>query len=199
MTAALPTARPRLTRAQMDALLMRKVGAGFLAAHPLMIVGVRGYYRDSLGRPNANDRGIYDDALFIVSPEAFVAYNANVDPSGYRKGVGIGSRKGMASLKSGTWQAHRFGLHKGKYMALIQTGGEVTVSRDGDPPYEDIGYFGINIHKGGINTTSSEGCQTIPPVQWDGFIAVAMDQAKRLFGTNWAKTTIPYLLTEDAL
>lgn len=199
MTAAVPASRPRLTRAQMDALLLRSVGSGFLAAHPLIIVGVRGYYRDTLGKPGANDRGIYDDAVFIVAPEAFVAYNANVDPSGYRKGSGIGARKGMASLKSGLWQAHRFGLHRGKYMALIQTGGEVTVSRDGDPPYEDTGYFGINIHKGSVGSTSSEGCQTIPAGQWDGFIATAMDQAKRLFGASWAKTTIPYLLVEGPL
>ena len=38
----------------------------------------------------------------------------------------------------------------------------------------------INIHRGGNTTTSSEGCQTIPPRQWDTFIAQVDTLAKRL-------------------
>ena len=40
---------------------------------------------------------------------------------------------------------HHAGTPKA-YPALIQTGGPVTVIRDGTPNYEDTGYFGINIH-----------------------------------------------------
>ena len=103
----------------------------------------------------------------------------------------------MATLKPGLWLAHGFGLHRSKYMALTQTKGTVTVVRDGDPNYEDTGYFGINIHKGSYNGTSSEGCQTIYPAQWESFIALAKDQTIRYHGLQWNKVTIPYILIEN--
>jgi lysozyme len=56
--------------------------------------------------------------------------------------------------------------------------------------------FGINIHRGGWNGTSSEGCQTIPPDQWPAFIATVTDQVKRLAGAGWRRETITYVLLE---
>ncbi len=81
-------------------------------------------------------------------------------------------------------------------MALCQRAGNVTVTRDGNPPYKDTGSFGINIHKGGPNSTSSIGCQTIHPSQWDSFIAVAQDQVRRYFGQAWKRQIVPYILIE---
>lgn len=200
MPVGLPSARPQITRDELFVQIDRVHGAGtaqrLAADNPLLIVGVRGYYRDTLGAVGRNDRAMYDDAIFIVAREAFVSFNANTDPSRYRKGRGKGSGKGMASLNPGIWKAHRFDLHSGKYLALCQRSGEVTVTRDGDPPYADTGMFGINIHKGGINTTSSEGCQTLPPSQWPAFINTAVDQAKRRFGDKWNRVTIPYVLLD---
>lgn len=167
------------------------------AKDSVFVVGIRGYYRDTMGAPGVNDRGVYDDAIFLVSPSLFAAYNGNTDPSRVRRGSGFGAGKGMANLKTGLYRAHRFGLHRGKYRALIQIGGPVTVVRDGNPPYDETGHFGINIHKGGFNTTSSEGCQTVHPSQWDSFITAAMDQAKRYHGAAWGRTTIPYLLMDN--
>lgn len=190
-----PSAKPRLSSTELRALCKPyKINR---TKHPLLIVGIRGYYRNTLGVTGANDRGIYDDALFIDSPNCTVSFNANTDPSRYRKGKGThqGS-KGMAMLESGLWTCYRFGKHK-TYPALIQTGGMVTVIRDGTPNYPDTGYFGINIHRGGINTTSSEGCQTIHPDQWKSFIELATAEAKRLFGAQYTQVTIPYLLLEN--
>ena len=82
-------------------------------------------------------------------------------------------------------------------MALVQQMGEVTVIRDGSPNYEDTGHFGINIHKGGYQTTSSAGCQTIHPDQWHGFIHLVQAEAKRLFSNQWDTTIIPYILLEE--
>ncbi|MCK7558716.1 hypothetical protein MKQ70_28485 [Chitinophaga sedimenti] len=69
--------------------------------------------------------------------------------------------------------------------------------RDGSPDYEDTGMFGINIHRGGYNTTSSLGCQTIHPTQWDSFINLAKDQASRIWGQRWNKEVVPYILIDN--
>jgi lysozyme len=192
-----PATRPRMSRAE---LLPRVAALGLdVAKEPFFVAGVRGYYRDTMGAAGANDRSIYDDALFLVSPSIFAAYNGNTDPSRVRRGSGTGAAKGMASLRPGLWRVHRFDLHNGKYLALCQRAGPVTVTRDGAAgDYADTGMFGINIHKGGHGTTSSEGCQTIPPAQWDSFIASAVDQAKRLHGARWRSATIPYVLLDGA-
>jgi hypothetical protein len=195
MPVAVPTTKPRLSSAELRQKLQsfsidRK-------KFPVIVVGIRGYYLNSLGRAGTNDRGIYDDALFIDTPHVTASFNANTDPSIIRKGKGKGDAKGMACLKLGLYYAHAFGLHRNKYLALVQTQGEVTVVRDGDPDYEDTGYFGINIHRGSYTSTSSEGCQTIYPAQWDSFINLIKDQSVRAFGTQWNKVTIPYVLIES--
>lgn len=198
MTAPRPGARPRASRSAVIAAV-HAAHPGHDFANRLTVVGVRGYYRDTLGVVGVNDRGLYDDALFIVAPEAFVAFNANTDPSRSRKGRGTGAGKGMASLRPGLWPVYRFDKHAGKYDALCQRAGRVTVMRDGDPPYPDTGMFGINIHRGGNTTTGSEGCQTIPPDQWPAFIATAHDQAKRLYGADWKGEVITYVLLEGPI
>ncbi|MCG3165557.1 MAG: hypothetical protein POELPBGB_01325 [Bacteroidia bacterium] len=194
MPVALPTSKPRISSEKLHEHLQ----AFNLdrTKHPLVIVGIRGYYLNTLGEVGKNDRGIYDDALFIDSPFVTASFNANTDPSVFRKGKGKGAEKGIATLRPGLWLSYKFGNHK-TYPAIVQQMGEVTVTRDGDPPYEDTGYFGINIHKGSYNSTSSEGCQTIHPDQWQSFIKLAQDQAKRLFPDTWDKVVIPYILLEN--
>lgn len=189
-----PSERPRLSSSELRALMVPY--AIDRDKHPLVVVGIRGYYKNLMGAPGVNDRGIYDDAIFIDTAQATVAYNGNTDPSTRRPGTGTGSNKGMATLNPGAWFVHRFDLHRGKYLALCQRAGNVTVTRDGNPPYPDTGSFGINIHRGGYNTTSSEGCQTIHPAQWDSFIQLAEDQAKRYFPNSWKSIVIPYVLLE---
>lgn len=190
----LPQEKPRLSATELyDRIEKFEIDR---SRHPVVVVGIRGYYKNSMGAPGVNDRGIYDDAIFIQSAQAMLSYNANTDPSRYRKGSGSGSSKGMASLDPGIWFVHRFDLHNNNYFALCQRAGNVTVTRDGDPPYKDTGQFGINIHRGGYNTTSSSGCQTIHPAQWDSFIAVVQDQFHRYFGPSWKKQIIPYILLD---
>ncbi len=190
----IPVQKPRMSTSEL-----RKRIARFpidRSKYPIVIVGIRGYYLNTLGQPGMNDRGIYDDTIFIDTPQVTAAFNANTDPTGYRKGTGFGKTKGLATLKPGLWLAHKFGLHKGKYLALVQRMSTVTVVRDGTPDYGDTGYFGINIHKGGLRSTNSEGCQTIHPTQWDSFITLDKDQAVRYFGAEWNKVVIPYVLLE---
>lgn len=194
MPAARPPHRPRLSSRDLFAIVV-PLGLD-PAADPLFVAGIRGYYRDTMGVAGANDRGLYDDAIFLVSPSLFAAFNANTDPISRRPGRGFGAGRGMARLKAGLWRVHRFANHSGRYRALCQRNGPVTVIRDGDPDYEHRGNFGINIHMGGVNTTSSLGCQTIVPDQWPAFIAAAEDQARRYHGADWETRTIPYALVE---
>lgn len=174
----LPPGRPRLTRQKAEDLA-RKGGVPKETA--VYLVGIRGYYHDDHGD---NQRGIYDDAIVLVSPSAFVTFNANVDPSAFRDGI--------ASLMPGLYR-YKTGIHglskpkAQQYEALVQAD-EVTVRRDGGKM--ESGYFGINIHRGGANGTSSLGCQTIYPAQWPGFMALLKADLKR-----HGQRTVPYLLT----
>lgn len=150
------------------------------------LLGIRGYYRNSMGVPGRNDIGIYDDAIFLVTPSAFMACNANTDPS-FR-------RRHIATLQPGKW-LYKPGIHgtskplAQRYKALVQAN-EVRVDRFQEGV--ESGWFGINIHKGSYTKTSSEGCQTIWPDQWKSFIDLTFAQMKL-----YKQKTVPYLLIEN--
>ena len=193
-----PPSRPRITRAEVEALL-----APFgidRVLHPLLVLGIRGYYASAEG--GENQIGIYDDAIVLVSPDSILRCNGNTDPSRRRLGHGTDEAKGMASLRAPqVCYAHVLGMHHPDkptgYPALVQRAGHVTVIRDGTPPYEDTGDFGINIHHGGSSTTSSEGCQTIHPDQWSQFWESLVQQAHVFFGAHWWQSAvIPYVLVD---
>jgi hypothetical protein len=154
-----PPARPNASRADVLALAT----ADGLALPPFpFLVAQRGYYGDTMGKPGQNDVNIYDDAMWLVEREGMVAFNANCDPSR--------TERGIARLCVGRWK-YRPGIHNVSkdpkehphYEALVQAG-HVTVDRGAGEL--DTGFLGINIHCGGNTTTSSLGCQTIPPAQW---------------------------------
>jgi lysozyme len=158
---------------------------------PVCLVGIRGYYRDSMGAKGKNDRNLYDDALILVSPNVHAAFNANVDPARYGINPKIG--KGYASLKQGVWRYKigKHGIRSGNpYTALVQAG-PVTVVRDGGK--EETGFFGINVHAGSRTRVSSEGCTTLPPDQFPAFIALTQSEMKR----NNAKT-LSYVLVNNS-
>lgn len=47
------------------------------------ITGIRGYYKNTMGKPGENDRKLYDDAIFLMGKDDFLAFNANTDPSAF--------------------------------------------------------------------------------------------------------------------
>ena len=186
MTKIVPQSRPAQSREKtLDILRAHSV------TDAVAVLGVRGYYDDTMGKPGKNDRGIYDDAMFIVSPRFYLAVNANTDPSRYGVNQKIG--KGMAVLQAGVWRYKR-GLHgvsRGNpYPAFVQARA-VELLRDGGE--RERGFFAINIHKGSFNSTSSEGCQTVYPTQWDEF-----QQALYRELDYYKQATFPYLLIENA-
>lgn len=159
---------------------MRREGV----TQPVWILGCRGYYLDSMGRPGENDLGIYDDAIFVGGPTGFRSFNANTDP--LRSGWNASAGKPMAVLAPGTW-LYQLGKHRGKYTALVQARA-VLVRRE---TYSETGWFGINIHRGSRGSVSSQGCQTIPPDQWDEFIGFVQEQMRVA-----DRRTINYVLKE---
>lgn len=191
MPVQVPATRPKLTFEEVT-----KVLDSMNVRVNTAILGVRGYYRDSIGVPGFNDRGVYDDAIFLVNRQGrkLKSFNANVDPSVKRRRI--------ASLKPGVYK-YETGFHgitrPDPYPALRQSG-PVTVVRDDIG--EDTGFFAINIHKGSVNSTSSEGCQTLPPDQWTEFINYTYDFLGVERGTKGAraKTPVTYVLvTRDQL
>lgn len=176
----LPKSKPRISAGEVEKIV-RKHGV----SDQVVLVGMRGYYLNTMGKPAVNDRGIYDDAIAVLSPTAYATFNANVDPSIYRPGV--------ASLVSGVhrYRKGRHGISRGTgYPALRPaTKGEVLpVTRDGQKGVKQG--TAINIHSGSRNSTSSLGCQTIHPSQWPAFQALVYEQMAR-YGQN----TVPYILT----
>lgn len=182
----LPNSKPRLS--EKDLLIKIASLNVDRKLYPVIVVGIRGYYNDSMGVVGKNDIGIYDDAMFIHTPSMTASFNANTDPSV--------KRPGMASLVSGKVYMYKIGMHnmKNPYQALRQFG-RVTVKRDGsDKEVTDTAAapFYIDIHKGGFGTTSSLGCQTIHPNQWPSFLESVKSELKR-----YKQTVIPYLLIEN--
>jgi len=153
----LPTKKPDI---DMGFLLRVATEAGVNIQKETCIIGIRGFYNKG-----ANQRMIYDDAIFILSPTAALAFNANVDPGAFKTGI--------ANLKCGSW-LYKIGIHgiskpkMFRYKALVQAA-PVVVSRDNRGT--ERGWFAINIHKGGYTKVSSLGCQTIHPSQWNDFIS----------------------------
>ena len=180
MSANVPRSTPQAARSTVLAALQKRWAAD-RPGEPFpdtVLGGVRGYYFRTMGRPDANDIGIYDDAIFVISPHAFAAFNANTDPSADRTGV--------ATLLPGC-HPYRLGNHGisrpgGGYPAFrpATRGEALPVRRHGESrvPSARPG-IAINIHKGSYHSTSSLGCQTIYPSQWDAFYHLAKNQMHR--------------------
>jgi len=183
-----PSSRPRLADHQAR-LLLSTHGVNDAVA----VIGIRGYYRDTMGKPGVNDRGIYDDAIVVVTPTAYATFNGNTDPSVHRPGI--------ASLVPGVhrYRPGRHGISRDRPGKIVSypafrpatRGEQLPVTRDGVVnPRPGIA---INIHRGSRTSTSSEGCQTIPPDQWTAFHALVMGELKR-----HGQTSFPYLLVAGA-
>lgn len=139
---------------------------GYIWDDVVNIVGIR----------NLDNSGIvtnvFDDTITlsynISGVFDFKVWPATTDPG--KKGVQEYSNiKGVARLVEGQYtNCYALGLHKGKYLALVQIG-RVKVWRDAnkdliyDEKSIDQGLFGINIHRAGVDSTYvenwSEGCQ----------------------------------------
>lgn len=165
------------------------------------IVGVRNNH-PSIAKKVTN---VFDDWLTISFKDEsgnwqFYCWNATTDPG--KKGVQqFHNKKGVARLVPnqyrGTWKIDK---HQGKYDALCQRLGEVTVWRDAnrdlifEEKITDTGVFGINIHKAGQDSqwveNWSEGCQVFKRVKdFDAFMSICRKAAK-IHGNKFSYTLL---------
>lgn len=165
------------------------------------IIGVRN------NAPSIADKvtNVFDDHLTITfkdekGVEQFYCWPATTDPG--KKGVQqFHNKKGVARLVPGQYRGvWKVDKHQGKYDALCQRLGNVTVWRDAnrDLMFEekitDTGLFGINIHKAGQDSTWvenwSEGCQVFKRVKdFDVFMSICKRAAK-IHGNHFSYTLI---------
>lgn len=111
--------------------------------------------------------------------------------------------KGTAILVPDQYRSvYKIDKHNGRYDAVCQRNGVVTVYRDNDrdnefdysPDTWDSGYFGINIHKAGwasaIVNGWSAGCQVFQYAQdFDLFMAI-VKRSVRIYGNSLTYTLI---------
>ena len=178
----IPNSRPQQAKEKTLAMVIK---AGI--EDRVALVGIRGYYSDSMGIKGNNDRGIYDDAIILLSPSVHATFNANTDPSVYKKGIAV-LKAGVHRYRKGN---HGISKPGGGYPALRPANAKEELPVTRDITGDDMG-IAINIHKGSYKSTSSEGCQTIYPTQWDGFINLVYSEMNR-----YNQKTIPYLLVEN--
>lgn len=173
----------KISRQEADKYL-KVATAKFLES--VYVIAIRGYYKNSMGVPGENDRGIYDDAIILVGPGYFKTYNGNTDPRKHGKGIGQllpglhFFKQGVHGYKSGPYKAFRTANH----LEILP------VIRDGQKGIKDG--VTINLHKGGLFNTNSIACQTIYADQWMEFQKTAyqlMDQE--------GQRVLPYLLIEE--
>ena len=193
----MPAIPKRLPDPSWPALRARLEAAGHdtdrLLKLPLFVVAVRGLFSLTIGAPG-NDINVYDDGLYVVQPAAngdpvVKTWNANTDPTRYGRNAHAGG-KFMARLKPGFWWMQER-LHGGRYRAFGQCESPVTVERideAGNVRQTETGCFGIDLHPGGINSTSSEGCQTVPRETWESLYNLIYKVMKR--------APFPYILMD---
>jgi hypothetical protein len=122
------------------------------------IVYVPGVNED--GTPNQNRVDAFDDGRFVLKvvdgvPKLVGAWQSTIETGVYYTQHPIAEDgQGAAMIAFDQFKAWQVGLHRGKYEALIQTGGPVTVYRDNKKDFKrggapvTTGYFGINQHHG---------------------------------------------------
>ena len=171
----------------------------FMRPFELNIVGVR---TDST-TPNSFDDAIHvffnDKAGRLVQ----LQFKATTDPGTYWLKNPM-NPQGTAILKAGQYiGSHQMGLHRGKYLALVQRR-PVTVLRDYDRNAvldfqngrPDTGLFGINIHRASENGTTkfvdqySAGCQVFAnATEFINFLSLC-ERHKGLYGNSFTYTLI---------
>ena len=162
------------------------------------IVGVRN------ATPGQKVTNLFDDKLTlsykINGKWFFHEWDATTEPG--KKGVmQFHNSGGVARLVPDQYRGvYKVSMHQGKYQALCQRLGDVTVWRDKnrdmdfDEIIRDTGMFGINIHKAGTVSNFvenwSEGCQVFKRTKDFNDFMVIINRAKEIHGNHFTYTLL---------
>ncbi len=173
------------------------------------IIFTRPYQLNIIGiRSSGTVANSFNDSinLFYKIPDGtvqFHSFKATTDPGMFWLNNPI-NQIGTAILKPGQYkQSHKIGLHRGKYLALVQQN-PVTVIRDGNrnaildftAAKEQTGLFGINIHHAaatGLTKTVdkySAGCQVLANINDFNLLMQLAKQHAGLYGNSFTYTLI---------
>lgn len=91
---------PTLSRAQCTTFL-KNTYPQLDPSKEVLVVGLRGYFD-----PGHNQRGIYDDAIAIITPTEYMIVNGNCDPSVTQPGIAV-AQDGIYWYRKGLHDVHR--------------------------------------------------------------------------------------------
>ena len=188
------------TREQIEAAVKAKGYVYFAGPkdYDVNIVGVRN------SAPGQKVTNLFDDKLTISyrvdGKWHYHEWDATTEPG--KKGVmQFHNAKGVARLVPNQYRGvYAVSMHQGKYQAVCQRLGNVTVWRDKnknmtfDEVETDTGMFGINIHKAGTVSNFvenwSEGCQVFKRSKdFDEFMKI-INKAKDFYGNHFTYTLL---------
>jgi len=186
------------TKEQVERAVKSK---GYQWFDDLNIVGIRNN-NPSIAKKVTN---VFDDWITITYKDdsgnwLFNCWSATTDPG--KKGVQeFHNKKGVARLVPGQYvNVWKVDKHQGKYDALCQRLGNVTVWRDSnkdlifDEKVTDTGIFGVNIHKAGQDSTWvenwSEGCSVFKRVKDFDFFMSIVKKFSKINGNKFTYTLV---------
>jgi hypothetical protein len=159
-------------------------------------------------RANTNIPNVFDDSINVLYTDGTgttvaTSWKATTDPGTYWLRSPMNAQ-GTAILKPGQYAgSHALGMHRGKYMALVQVKPLTVIrdfNRDGKADYstgrQETGLFGINIHRAlenGMTRTIdsfSAGCQVFAnSIDFNNFLLLA-ERHKKLYGNSFTYTLL---------
>jgi len=163
-------------------------------------------------RANTEKPNSFDDELHVFTNVAktgkpnwaYLVFKITTDPGTYWLQNPM-NPKGTAILKAGQYKdVYRIDKHRGKYYALCQRNGKVTVVRDYDRDAvldfyngrEQTGMFGINIHRARKTGETykidrySAGCQVFKNANDFNFFMKMCEVHRKLYGNKFTYTLI---------
>ena len=145
--------RPKITQEETARIVEKHFGA---VPPPLLLIAIRGYFLNSVGKRGENDYNVWDDAVLVTeNGQLQRAFNANTDPSKIKSG--------LAMLNEGLYYFYK-GMHKNRIRAFraFPEGVKLPCKRqDALGNWHSSVCSAINIHDGGERDTWSAGCQTV--------------------------------------
>jgi hypothetical protein len=170
-------------------------------------------FRSKTTVPNAFDDEIHVFTNIAKSGPptwAYLVFKCTTDPGTYwlRNPMNV---QGTAILNPGQYvNVYQLGLHRGKYKALVQTGGKVSVTRDYDRDavldFNNgrvvVGHYGINIHRANkVGTTYtvdkySAGCQVFKNASDFDFFIKLCELHRSVHGNRFTYTLVDERMEE---